>query len=356
MLTPTLIAALLFNATGAPQLSQRASAQSFLRAIPDSAPLVNGQAFEYRYRQLEFGEAATGDAPELAIEGVTRLEYRDSGVFTNELFLEDSPRDDSFGTAYRRRTFHSFLTGEYARASSLAGATDSVIIERWRGLPKLTYLALGLLGPPDSLRSAEFRGTRSRNDGLQESEYLVEGGKTLTLLFDPAPPGRLLRAESRPPNDAWTAVRYFEDHVPGVGDLPARPTRIVDAKVASTGRVVRVTVWQAVERLDRPEIDDDLVDKGAMVASLRLGEQQRWDGKTDRPMRLEELLTGFAGSTQALDALPTGDSQNSHAAMGASSSAPDTRFGNELPLIGIILAIGLIVAAITNRKRILKAC
>jgi hypothetical protein len=342
--------------------------QQFLRSIPEAAGLLNSQVFEYRYRSLTFDPAGTSHVPTTTFEGITRLEYRDSGVFTDEVYLEDKPLSSRFCVAFHKRMFHSFLTGEYARASRLSGGLENVIVERWRGLPKLTYLALGLLGPTDAMQSAQLRSTRLLENGLSETEYLVKGGKTLTLLCDPAPPGRLLRAESRAPNDSWTAIRYFEDHIAGLGGLPDRPRRIVEAKVDQTGFVVEVSVWQAVERLDPPSPIADVVDRGAAVARLVHGNMDKEDSVTDRPMRLEELLNAYrhSGSVQALPQARTASlnpatppalnasearSPSTHAPFAATQPGGNGLANLGLPLLGMLTAVAMIFTALINRKR-----
>ncbi len=266
------------------------AAQAYFGSIPRSLELLGGERFDFRYRRLDFDVDAPGEIPTRVAEGVQRIEYRGLGVLTLNLYLEDQTDDARFGDVFRERTLYAFTSGEYVRATRLAGASaDRVMIARWNGLPHVTYLALGLLGPEAALDGAEFRGLQERPDGTRELVYVLEDGKTLKLYDEPTPPGKLLRAESRASDDAWQEVIYFEDHIEGVGGLPARPTRIVNARVRRDGKLSELSVWQAIESLGEAAIDDR-VSAGAVVANLRAPGEQGVERETDRPMTLEALL------------------------------------------------------------------
>lgn len=322
------------------------SLSSFLRAVPEANAMMVGETLDFRFRRLDFGADDRDGIPTDALEGVARLEFRETGLFTNEVYLEDEVGEVFFGAAYHTRTFHSFTSGEYARVTRLSGGLDNVFLERWRGVPRLTFLALGLLGTPAAFRDARLLDARSLEDGLREVVYATGSGKTVTVLFDPSGAGRLLRAESRAENDTWSKVRYFEDHVPGAGDLPARPRRLVDAKVDRDGRVLEITVWQAIERDDAhaaERANDDLVGKGAMVADLRHDGGRRVDGPTDRPMRLDELLACAAGSLEPL-------------VSASGPEAPEARAALELQHLGVVAGVFLLVVAFSLRKRSPETC
>lgn len=325
--------------------------------------MMTGSALDYRIRTLSFDEDDHGGVPREAREGVTRLEFREGGLFTDEVYLEDEIGDSFFGAAFHTRTFHSFTNGEYARVSRTPGGFERVLIQRWRGFPKLTFLALGLLGSPASLRQLRLLDDRPAEAGLREVVYASDSGKTLTVLFDPAGTGRLLRAESRAQGDLWSAVRYFEDHVPGVGDLPARPRRMVDARVTPGGRVVEVTIWQAIERDDANRAErelDDLVRKGAQVADLRFDSGQVVERVTERPMRVDELPAWSAGSPPSTGSLPLKPSSASATHAGDDSEATEADSaalaGLDLRYAILFAGLALIGSAFLLRKRSPEAC
>jgi ElaB/YqjD/DUF883 family membrane-anchored ribosome-binding protein len=347
MIAISWIAAASIAGATAPTTEDRAGASPFLRELPDVATLMAGEHVDFRYRRLEFDDE--DDVPDRVLEGITRVELRATGVYTSDLHLEDRTADRDFGAAFLERTFHSFLTGEYARATRLAGAgSDQVVLERWAGFPKLTYYGLGLLGTSAMLSQLRPHGVRVLADGLEEYEYTLDDvGKVVTLLVDPAPPGRLVRAESRSSDDSWTEVIHFEGHVAGVAGLPDRPTRIVDARVSREGRVQAVTVWQAIERTDATAADDEVVMANSLVSNLRLPDSPYRDQASDRRTRLEDLLTSAAAAVepQQFDVLTL--DQTALAAMSRTESRAEGPFRR----IGIVAAIGMIGAAFFLRKR-----
>lgn len=352
----SLVAALAVSGPMASSSLDSEGAQLFFRSIPENAALLSGQTFDYHHRKLHAGGTRPvgvdgGGAPALWIEGTIRAQYLETGFQSTELYLEDDPQDAEESKLSQRKTFHSFISGEYVVCAHLLGATEEVVIERWVGLPKLSYLNLGLMGPPNILRTADFLGTTDLDGGLRKESYRVNNGKLLTIVFDPTGTGRLLQAESRAPNDSWTAIRYFEDHVPSVGDLPDRPTRIVEAKVESDGSVLAIDVWQAVHRLDPPHPEENLVAKGARVDSNRFEGNSASFGVTDRPMSLPELLTQFAGSATPNLEAPSFEDPHSAAPDQLAAVGPRPGAGLGLRHGGMLAALVLIGAALSLNKK-----
>lgn len=298
MVLSSLIATALYVSIASAGQGDVAFAQPYFASIPSSLGLLSDQSFDFRYRKLSFDPDQPSETPTRITDGVERLEYLDTGVLTYDLRLVDRTDDAEFGEAMLERTFYSFVRGEYARATRLGGGSpERVMIGRWRGLPHMTYLALGLLGPEAAIDAAEFRGLRELPDGTNELTYILEDGKTLTLRVEPAPPGKLLSAQSRASDDAWQEVIYFENHVDGVGGLPARPTRVISSRVKRDGTLSSLTVWQSIERLD-PATINHRVGAKSLLANLCVPAATAVEYETDRAMTLEELLSAPQGIVQ----------------------------------------------------------